>query len=55
MNLKQLFCWHNWEITKWTVHDKEGKKLYKDVGLFNKCEKCGKINLIFPKFSMGNK
>lgn len=49
INLKQLFCRHRHEIKEWYPLDKEGQKLFKDVGLFIKCEKCGKVKILFPK------
>jgi hypothetical protein len=47
--LKQLFCRHRYGVREWCPLDKEGKKLFKDVGLFFSCEKCGKFILLLPK------
>ena len=55
MKFKQLFCKHRWYIQKWWPLDKEGKKLFKDKGVYNYCEKCGKIKILYPLIPGGEK
>lgn len=50
--LKQLFCKHEYEFKEWYPLDKEGKKLFKDTGLFNSCVKCGKHSILYPRIPM---
>jgi len=40
--LRKLFCIHKWEIREWRPLDKDGRKLFGDVGLLNTCERCDK-------------
>ena len=46
--LKQLFCNHKREIKEWWPLDKEGEKLFEDIGIYSKCLKCDKVQMIFP-------
>ncbi len=48
LKIAQLFCRHRWTIKEWWPLDKEGKKLFKDIGLLNSCEKCGKFSVLCP-------
>ena len=50
MKLKQIFCKHRWFIQEWYPLDKEGRRLFKDKGVLNYCEKCGKQEILPPRF-----
>lgn len=46
--IKELFCNHRWTIKEWWPLDKDGEKLFEDIGLLNSCEKCGKMKILYP-------